>query len=82
MKKQTTIFINEPTRKPTKEPIAALNDLCASCPPINSPTKAPTNGPMITPNGPSQNAAINPSVQPHAPYFVPPNFFVPQMGIR
>lgn len=82
MKKQTTIFKNDPSKNPTKEPTAAFNDLCASCPATNSPTKAPTNGPIITPHGPIQKAAMKPIVHPHAPYFVPPNFLVPQIGIR
>ena len=77
-----TSFKNEPSRKPTKEPIAALNDFFESCPPINSPIKAPTKGPMITPAGPIQKAARKPIVQPQTPYLVPPNFLVPQIGIR
>ena len=82
IRKQTTSFMKEPNKKPTKEPIAALKDFFESWPPIISPIKAPTNGPMITPNGPSQKAAIKPSVQPQTPYFVPPNFLVPQIGMR
>ena len=81
MKKQTTSLKNEPRRKPTKEPIAALNDFFESCPPIISPINAPAKGPMITPHGPIQNAARKPRVHPHTPYLVPPNFFVPHIGI-
>lgn len=61
--------------------MAALNDFFESCPAIISPTNAPANGPIITPQGPIQKAARNPSVQPHTPYLVPPNFFVPHIGI-
>lgn len=77
-----TIFRKEPSRNPTKEPKAALKDFFESCPAIISPRKAPTKGPMTTPHGPIQKAARNPSVHPQTPYFVPPNFFVPQMGMR
>ena len=71
--------MNEPSKKPTKEPMAALNDFFESWPPIISPIKAPMNGPIITPNGPNQKAAIKPIVQPHTPYLVPPNLLVPQI---
>ena len=80
--KQTTSFKKEPNRKPTKDPNAALKDFLESWPPIISPTNAPINGPMITPSGPIQKANRKPIVHPQTPYFVPPNFFVPQIGIK
>ena len=80
-------FIRVPVRKPTKEPNAALIALSESFPAIFSPINAPTNGPpsmVMIPKGPiagrKNKPAISPRMLPHAPYFVPPNFFVPQAG--
>ena len=77
MQSLRTVLPKNPMKEPKADFKARLNvALARSCSAINAPKK----GPMMTPQGPSQKQAIKPSVQPHAPYFVPPNFFTLQTG--
>ena len=65
-----------------KEPIADFSAFLESEESsIISPIKAPKNGPAIIPMGPKNNPTSRPSVDPQTPFFVPPNFFVPSIGM-
>jgi len=47
----------------------------------SSPESAPMNGPEISPIGPIKNPSKRPIVAPINPFFVPPSFFNPIIGI-
>ena len=80
---ETINFNMVPARKPTKEPNSAFKAEPVSLPAINSPTTAPANGKIIMPNGGKiKSPATSPITLPQTPCLLPPNFFVPQMGIR
>ena len=62
------------------EPMAAFRAIFGSVFPNISPKKAPKNAPKNIPIGVKKSPTKSPIVEPHEPYFVPPNFLVPQMG--
>ena len=71
--------VNNPIRDPKAAPNAFFGLLLSF---IISPIKAPINGPIIIPNGIGDSIPnIRPNEVPIIPYLVPPNFFVPNMGI-
>ena len=71
--------VNNPIRDPKAAPNAFFGLLLSF---IISPIKAPINGPIIIPNGIGESIPnIRPKEVPIIPYLVPPNFFVPNMGI-
>ena len=78
-----TNFKNTPVINPIKEPTAAFNAFAKSLESVMySPIKAPKKGPKIKPKGPKNRMpTINPIVLPITPDRVPPNFFVPNMGM-
>lgn len=72
-----------PSKNPSKEPVADRHGLLlvSECLFEYSPSNAPTNGTTIIPNGGRRNTpTASPMVAPHIPRFVPPIFFVTQMG--
>ena len=78
----TTNFINVPATKPKNAPNPAFNATLNSFSSISSPITAPTKGNMIIHHGGIMNMpATTPIVLPQAPFFPPPSFFVPHMGM-
>lgn len=71
--------LTNPIRVPTEDLSAAF--FCFGLL-INSPKKVPTNDPIMMPKGPSEiRPNIRPRVDPMTPFRVPPNFFVPIIGM-
>lgn len=69
-------------RNPTSDHSAELNACFLLLVWRYSQTKAPMIGHTINPiGGKKNNHPINPIVEPHVPYLVPPNFLVPRCGI-
>lgn len=76
--------INVEVKKPMNEPKAALRACLLSILEMMSSAKnAPRNGKINTPNG---MGAIKPTTRPipapYIPYLLPPNFLIPNMGMR
>ena len=75
-------FSITPVKNPINDPNAALKANFVSELLLNSPAKAPMNGPKIIPIGPNNKPIIKPIVEPITPNFVPPNNFVPHIGVK
>lgn len=71
-----------PTAIPIKVPIAGLKDFFKLLLFTYSPEIAPKNEPISNPRGPARNKpSKSPIVDPIKPFFDPPNFLRPNIGI-
>ena len=74
-------FIATPAINPISVPRDAFNAFFNPKSFNSSPERAPIKGPVIIPIGPKKNPKKSPIVAPINPFFVPPSFFNPIIGI-
>ena len=79
--KETINFIATPAKKPIRVPNEALIAFFIPLSFKSSPENAPMNGPEISPTGPRKKPSKRPIVAPINPFFDPPSFFKPIIGM-